>query len=590
MSADAGYMLIRVDLQGAKQAAAEQAALNAQIVESGAATKAANAAATGSARTGSRAGKAWTTAGKAAKYGALGLAGAVAGLGYAGVKSVDHMQQLGLTAAGLRRNLDLTAESGSRWAAVAESRGIAPTALNMAFKTLATNLNSADREGGTYMDTFRQLGLTQEDVAKGTQDFDGFIQVIADRFGDMEGSAKRQAAAAKLLGRGYQSVLPLFSSGSKGLQEQLKWADKYNVTMGDKMVDSTVDLAMAQRESKVAWLGVQNVLAEEFMPAILDAHDVFQEFADVFTDPKLTTEEKVSILGDRLEEFAEKARDVFEEAMPKLANFVGQQAPKIAVGFVHGFLEADIWGKLVMGAWFFSMMTGGKMRGMIGKAGGKAALWFVTQFLKVTGISMVAGKAWGKIVAIMGPNGRWTKKLLPVLRKTGGKLAGAGLILGIITLGLADEQTRTNLIEFGKDVGEWIVNGLIDVLNEGIQTINDVIRTFNKLPGPDIGEIGEVGHIGAQYEGPLNIGEGPTLDEAGPAPGQELVAGPGSGGGGDGKGNKRSAGELPKGKVAGAGAGGGGDGDITIENKLYIDGKQVATATRRAARNKAARR
>ena len=112
---------------------------------------------------------------------------------------------------------------------------------------------------------------------------------------------------------------------------------------------------------------------------------------------------------------------------------------------------------------------------------------------------------------------------------------------------------------------------------------------MNKIPGVEIGEITEIGHIGAQYEGPLNIGEGPTLEEAGPAPGQELVAGPGSGGG-DGKGNKRSSSELPKGKVAGATSGKSGGQDIVIENRMFLDGKQIASSTRRVARNKAARR
>ena len=79
----------------------------------------------------------------------------MAAIGYAGIKSTERIKDLGLVAAGLRRNLDLTAEAGSRWAAVAESRGIAPTSLDMGFKTLSQNLVMAHKEGGASWTTFR---------------------------------------------------------------------------------------------------------------------------------------------------------------------------------------------------------------------------------------------------------------------------------------------------------------------------------------------------------------------------------------------------------------------------------------------------
>jgi hypothetical protein len=83
--------------------------------------------------------------------------------------------------------------------------------------------------------------------------------MVADGFGKLHGGTKRQAAAQVLLGRGYQTILPLFTEGTKSLKEQLHWADEYGVTLNKKTLEPIEKLTKAQRELKVANSGCRSV-------------------------------------------------------------------------------------------------------------------------------------------------------------------------------------------------------------------------------------------------------------------------------------------------------------------------------------------
>lgn len=569
MSADPGYMLIRVELQGAQKAAAEAAGLGSAITGVGeasvASSTAATTAASSSARSTSRMNKYWSTAGKVAKLGALGIAGAAAGIAYAGVHAADKMKELGLVAAGLRRNLGLAADEGSRWAAVAEARGIAPTSLNMGFKTLAQNLTMANKEGGTYMDNLQLIGITHDEVAKGTKNFDWFIQDVAKHFGDMEGGAKRQTAAAKLLGRGYQTLLPLFADGNKSLQEQLGWADKYHVAMGDKMVNDTLDLANAQRESKIAWLGIEHELGRVFMPMLLDAHDQFQDFAQVITDPHLSEDEKIHYVSDKLKELAGKLSQLINDILPGLVSQMANNAPRVALAFINGFISANGWGRLVAGLWLAS-----------------------------------------KLAPMFGTKGIFAK-----LGGTGGRMFAVGMItLGMVEFGpmIFDwakeqgEKFKGIFYDWGYKAGMILVNAI----NKAITLINDVLDKANILgkfgvDAPNIGlitpgayqppgTVDDQGNITPQgaagITGGTSTGADPTTG-IGPVyypPGFSPT--PTGGGHGGKRGDKRPSTEMPRSRTLPEVP----DDYWTSSSDVILDGEKIGKVIHKHATKKMARK
>jgi hypothetical protein len=222
------------------------------------------------------------------------------GLAYttvAGLKgAVNTTVDLGKATIGLNRNLGLSVATGSAWAAVAKQRGIGNKALIGSFTTLskqveAANQGYADQRkklsglghsladeakrraitaagAGKQAEMFKRLGISQKELRAGSKDFHGLLLKTADGFGSLAGGTKRQALAQQLLGRGYQSVLPLFSKGSKTLNEQMGLAKKYGATLSDKNIKQIQEYIAAQREMQFAEMGWQVTMGTLILPTL----------------------------------------------------------------------------------------------------------------------------------------------------------------------------------------------------------------------------------------------------------------------------------------------------------------------------------
>jgi TP901 family phage tail tape measure protein len=200
------------------------------------------------------------------------------------------------------------------------------------------------------------------------------------------------------------------------------------------------------------WQQFKNLLALELEPV---AKRVFEGLADLMRD--VTKAFKRDGLGGALRVLIQK----FNDALPKFAEFGG----KIVKAIGEGFLDAPAWARLATGAW-----VGAKL---FGKGGPDA-----------TGREM--GKRLGRGIVV-------------------------GILIALPTL-LVDmvkwlDERRFKIQQMGADIGEWFVNGLIDAVNLGIRTINDVmdkanIAAFAGVDAPNIGEIGKV-----DFQGPIEAAE-----------------------------------------------------------------------------------
>lgn len=311
----------------------------------------------------------------AARY-AAGAAAAYISISQAKA-AITTTQELAKTTAGLNRNLGLSTREASRWAAVAKSRDVDARSLTMSFTTLSrrvTDAADAIREGGgaaqSAMEPFARLGISQREVVAGSRDLSDFMPRLANAFGDAAGGAERQASAQQLLGRGYQSILPLFAEGAKGLREQQMWADKYGATLTGKTLKAQMDLVSAQRESKVAWVGLQMVFARAVTPALEEANRQFQKIAAILASDRLTNAEKFERVAKIMGGWADAALDALLEVLPKMVSAVADRAPKIARALVEGIVSADIWGKLAIGGFILARFGGAKAFTAAGKIAG----------------------------------------------------------------------------------------------------------------------------------------------------------------------------------------------------------------------------
>lgn len=481
---------------------------------------------------------------------------ALGALGIGGVMAIENSihatEELSKTTTGLSRNLGLQVNVASRWGALAQAREIDTKSLNMSFGTLSTKMVEAGRKGGSLLTPFHQLGISQKEVAKGATNFQWGLMRVAKALGEEEGGAKRSTAAKAVLGKGYQSLLPLFSEGTEGLKEQLHWADEYGVTLSGKTNEGIMDMVQAQRENKVAMLGLKVSLTTALMPAIKAGDEELQTFIKTLNSPNLSAEQKVEKIGEQFQGLETEIVKVIERALPTVAEHAGQLGIQMAGAVVNGFVHSNLLGKLAIAGYVFNLFGGASLAkaGAL-KVGGKLG----TEF----GIGLATG-AIGAFVAYE----IWSH------------------------LSKKEQQAAER---WGVHMGENFVNGLINIVNHGIEEINNTMDEANFLSAigveaPNIGTIGEV-RFGMNPNEPPGAtkhskGEAPSAFQPGlhgtfiPG-GPEVKPHP----------HHRHAGSTPRLQSAPHRQTAFWDGG---ENHfhLYVDGKPVAHAVLKAGQDRAA--
>jgi hypothetical protein len=160
--------------------------------------------------------------------------------------------------------------------------------------------------------------------------------------------------------------------GGLGFQQQAKWAEKYGATLDGHAIKSSEQLKVASEQLKFAQLGLQIQFTEKIAPALLDVEKAGAKVVAIFKDPHLTSDQKWKKLGDMFSGLSGKLEKGFEQALPHIADAVGNAAPHIASTFANGFLKAGPLGKLAIGGWLLHRFGGIGAFTALGKRTGAA--------------------------------------------------------------------------------------------------------------------------------------------------------------------------------------------------------------------------
>jgi hypothetical protein len=203
-----------------------------------------------------------------------GLAKRAAGLGAAflsikGAKdAVGATETLAKSTLTLSKSFGLATHEASQWAAVAQARGTDGKALTMGFKALSTAVHNASEGSKQQVKTFRELGISHKALAANGNDLHWVLRQVSDGLAKMPAGTEKSALSAKLFGRTWTSIAPLIREGSDAMDKQLQVADKYGATFTDKGAKGLQDFIKAQRESKLATLGLQVAFGTQVAPAL----------------------------------------------------------------------------------------------------------------------------------------------------------------------------------------------------------------------------------------------------------------------------------------------------------------------------------
>lgn len=426
---------------------------------------------------------------------AVGAAGAAAAyIGLSQVKgAITATTDLAKATAGLHGNLALTTREASSWSAVAKSRDIEAKALAMSFGTLSKNVDAATHGGSEQEQMFRRLGFTTRELKKDSGDFNELLLDTSDHMREMGAGGERTALGMRLLGRGWQTVMPLMRDGSEELEKNIDAAGRFGAAMGKDAVDDTMRLVTAQRHLKLAQTGLQIQFTRAMTPAIIDATKQFTHLAEIMNSKHLTSDEKFAKIADILRDDFEDVVDVAVSIIPEIAENVGEQAPKIAGALIEGFLNADSWGKLAIGGWLISKMGGWKavtaLGGLFGKRFGAAAVPGI-----VAGEATVAAGAAGTTGAAAKAEGN-------ILKTTAGKV-GAGGAAG------AAASTPYGAIILGAGAATLGVHELMDKLGDLMEKEDAADRATEILGG----QYGDLGKDAEQLAGKIKTAGEQTED------------------------------------------------------------------------------
>jgi phage-related protein len=237
-----------------------------------------------------------------------------AGLAYGAYRfiksAVSGTQELAKSTLTLQRSTNLDTQAASEWVGVLKQRGISTTQFQVGLaklsKTMETSRTGTQKQtatiaalrkqidqvaasggkkapaeiaklsraivtaqtaGAKARETLKQLGVSQQDIAKGnTKDV---LDKVANAMKNMHNHAQRLALAQSLFGRSGRNLIPILSQGAAGVRKLLDDEKKAgNYLTGSQLKQQQKQIIM-QRQLNRALEGFKTQLGVALMPVIL---------------------------------------------------------------------------------------------------------------------------------------------------------------------------------------------------------------------------------------------------------------------------------------------------------------------------------
>ena len=208
-------------------------------------------------------------AGKLGKAYKAGQAAAAAGLtaivGLAS-KSVKTYQDYGGAVNKLTALMNISTEDASRLVGQWKRYGIEASTGMTAVKFLSKNIVAAKQGNEAAIDSFKQLGISMDDLKNMSA-----AQVMLkarDAMSLMDDKTQRTALTLKLFGRSGTEMIGWTKQAPGDIANVNKQMEKLGLVWNDKKLQTYKDLAKAQGEMKLAFLGLQMSIAQALIPTL----------------------------------------------------------------------------------------------------------------------------------------------------------------------------------------------------------------------------------------------------------------------------------------------------------------------------------
>lgn len=385
-----------------------------------------------------------TAAGQAMKPFSAAAAAALAAMTGLAVKAGASADEL----VTLSKQTGISTDDLQLYAAAADLVDVSVETMAKSQQRLKKSMLSAS-EGGAIADRFEALGVAVTDANGGLRDSNAVFMDVIKALGEMENETERDAVAMEIFGKSASELNPLIEDAGATYEE-------------------------------VAKMLSENGLAP-LTPEELARANAFQDSLDKI---KLIFTQLVQIIGTKVAGVLQPIIDKVVDKVTAFAEWLANVDPKI-ISIVLGVVAA-------VAALTPVLMAVGTAISAVGAAmtflAANPIVGIIAAITAVIGVLIYLIKHWDEVKAKASEVWEHVKNVF-------GKVADFFASLW--------DRVKSTFVKFAVSIGEAIsgavksaINGVIsyieNTINKAIRLINGAIGLINKLPGVNVGTIGEI--------------------------------------------------------------------------------------------------
>ncbi len=396
----------------------------------------------------SKMGTAFKTAGRVIGGIVTSIAAVTAAISALAVKTVDYMGDIDDNA----QRVGMSTEAYQKWAYAMQLAGGDASTLQIVMRELTTFTNELSAGQGDALLTLQKLGIGYEEFM--TLPVDKQLQAIIEGLQGMESQTDKTTIAQEIFGnRAYQQLMPILNQEKGYVDNLFESMEDLGLVIGDDVVKAGAALGDKLDQLKLTFKTVGASIMSDLFPQI-------ELVVEGLTGMATGAEDA----GDKFVEGIVGIVDKLTSALPKLIEIAGDLLVEVLGGIISALPSMVPNIVEVLEALLFKVV---EVLPTLTQSIADIAVALVDALLDVDWVSLIIklGLALIEIAFVQLPN-----MLLDAL---------INIFDTVINLFTTKDGLKM-LAEFGKNLGEAIINGLITVVESGI---NLAVKAINTITG-----------------------------------------------------------------------------------------------------------
>jgi hypothetical protein len=394
----------------------------------------------------SKMGTAFKTAGRVIGGVVTGVAAVTTAIAALAVKTVDYMGDIDDNA----QRVGMSTEAYQKWAYAMQLAGGDASTLQIVMRELTTFTNELSAGQGDALLTLQKLGIGYEDFM--AMPVDQQLQAIIEGLQGMESQTDKTTIAQEIFGnRAYQQLMPILNQEKGYVDDLFESMEDLGLVIGDDVVKAGAALGDKLDQLKLTFKTVGASIMSDLFPQI---ELVIEGLTGMATGAEGA--------GDKFVEGIIGIVDKLVSALPNLIEIAGNLLVEVLGGIISALPSMVPNIIEVLEALLFKVID---ILPSLTQSIADLAVALVDALLKVDWGSLLINlfEALIEIAFVQLPN-----MLLDAL------ISIFDTVINLFTT----KDGLKSLAEFGKNIGEALINGLIAVVESGI---NLAVKALNAI-------------------------------------------------------------------------------------------------------------